>query len=293
MTDMVKILVLGGTRFFGKRLVEKLLQEKHEVTIATRGVTADEFGNRIKRLIVNREDEEMPQELLDGEFYDVVYDNLCYNPNTAKIICNVLQKKVGKYIMTSSMAVYEPALSLKEDDFDSYQYPIVYGDRKDFSYEEGKRLAEAVLFTYATFPVIAVRFPVVIGENDYTKRLQFYVDHIVKQTPFGVEDIEGRMSFIHEKEAGDFLAWLSTIETEGPINACSNDTISMREVIEYIEEHTGIRAYIETKRDPIAPYNEILNCTLDNTKAKELGFRFNWVKTNINDVLQYYIEQLR
>lgn len=191
------------------------------------------------------------------------------------------------------MAVYEPALSLKEDDFDSYQYPIVYGDRKDFSYEEGKRLAEAVLFTYATFPVIAVRFPVVIGENDYTKRLQFYVDHIVKQTPFGVEDIEGRMSFIHEKEAGDFLAWLSTIETEGPINACSNDTISMREVIEYIEEHTGIRAYIETKRDPIAPYNEILNCTLDNTKAKELGFRFNWVKTNINDVLQYYIEQLR
>ncbi len=86
--------------------------------------------------------------------------------------------------MTSSMAVYEPALSLKEDDFDSYQYPIVYGDRKDFSYEEGKRLAEAVLFTYATFPVIAVRFPVVIGENDYTKRLQFYVDHIVKQTPF-------------------------------------------------------------------------------------------------------------
>lgn len=67
--------------------------------------------------------------------------------------------------MTSSMAVYEPALSLKEDDFDSYQYPIVYGDRKDFSYEEGKRLAEAVLFTYATFPVIAVRFPVVIGEK--------------------------------------------------------------------------------------------------------------------------------
>lgn len=38
---MRKILILGGTRFFGKRLVERLLEDsKNEVTILTRGKQA-------------------------------------------------------------------------------------------------------------------------------------------------------------------------------------------------------------------------------------------------------------
>ena len=106
--------------------------------------------------------------------------------------------------MTSSMAVYEPALSLSEEDFDPYEYAIAYGDRNDFNYGEGKRLAEAVVFQQATFPVVAVRFPVVIGENDYTKRLQFYVEHIVREEPVAVNHLDGKLSFIHEEEAGEF-----------------------------------------------------------------------------------------
>lgn len=39
---MRRILILGGTRFFGKRLVERLLEDsKNEVTILTRGETSD------------------------------------------------------------------------------------------------------------------------------------------------------------------------------------------------------------------------------------------------------------
>lgn len=37
----MKILVFGGTRFFGKKLVERLVSEGHEVTIGTRGKTED------------------------------------------------------------------------------------------------------------------------------------------------------------------------------------------------------------------------------------------------------------
>ncbi|WP_410984852.1 NAD-dependent epimerase/dehydratase family protein [Bacillus cereus] len=287
---MKKVLVLGGTRFFGKRLVESLLEAGNDVTIATRGITKDSFGSAVKRIVVNRENEGALQEALVGESYEVVYDNLCYSPNAAKIIGNVLHNKVKKHIVISSMAVYEPALSLKEEDFNPYQYPIVYGDRKDFSYSEGKRLAEAVLFKYATFPVIAVRFPVVIGENDYTKRLQFYVENIVKEKPFVVEDIEGEMSFIHEKEAGEFLAWLSTIDVSGPINACSNGVISMREVIHFVEGNTGMEAYIEAKGENIAPYNGMTNCTIDNTRARELGFQFRELKVDIHNILRNYIE---
>lgn len=48
--NMKKILVFGGTRFFGKRLVESLLQAGHDVTIATRGLTVDPFGSTVKRV---------------------------------------------------------------------------------------------------------------------------------------------------------------------------------------------------------------------------------------------------
>ncbi len=44
----MKILVFGGTRFFGKKLVERLVSEGHDVTIGTRGKTEDNFGDTVK-----------------------------------------------------------------------------------------------------------------------------------------------------------------------------------------------------------------------------------------------------
>jgi len=41
----MKILVLGGTRFFGIHMVNDLIEKGHEVTIATRGITPDYFGD--------------------------------------------------------------------------------------------------------------------------------------------------------------------------------------------------------------------------------------------------------
>ncbi len=37
----MKILVIGGTRYFGIHMVNKLLERGHKVTIATRGKTPD------------------------------------------------------------------------------------------------------------------------------------------------------------------------------------------------------------------------------------------------------------
>ncbi|PDY21915.1 epimerase [Bacillus cereus] len=293
MMKVKKVLVLGGTRFFGKQLVEALLQEGHDITIATRGFTEDSFGDTVKRIVVDREDGKLLEERLEGKCYDVVYDNLCYSSNAAEVICKVLRGRVKKYVMTSSMAVYEPTLNLQEEDFNPYTYSITYGDRGDFTYGEGKRLAEAVLFQRATFPVVAVRFPVVIGENDYTKRLQFYVENVVKQEPIVVDCLEGKLSFIHEKEAGEFLAWCGMGNIEGPINACSNGVVSTEEVIHFIEENTGIKALIQEVGDNIAPYNEVTNCTLHNGKARELGFSFRELNAEIKNVLQHYIDRLK
>lgn len=43
----MKILVIGGTKFFGIHMVNELLEKGHEVTIATRGLSSDEFGDKV------------------------------------------------------------------------------------------------------------------------------------------------------------------------------------------------------------------------------------------------------
>lgn len=69
------------------------MQEGHDVTIATRGVTEDSFGSAVKRIIIDREDGKLLEKCLEGKSYDIVYDNLCYSSNAAKITCEVLRGK--------------------------------------------------------------------------------------------------------------------------------------------------------------------------------------------------------
>ena len=47
----MKVLVIGGTRFFGIHMVNELLSKGHEVTIATRGNAMDGYGSRVSRII--------------------------------------------------------------------------------------------------------------------------------------------------------------------------------------------------------------------------------------------------
>ena len=51
------VLVIGGTRYIGKLLVQRLLRAGHRVTIATRGYAPDPFGDRIARVRVDRRNE--------------------------------------------------------------------------------------------------------------------------------------------------------------------------------------------------------------------------------------------
>ncbi len=50
----MKILVLGGNRFFGKRLVASFLEKGAEVVLLNRGQIKDDFGNHVQRIILDR-----------------------------------------------------------------------------------------------------------------------------------------------------------------------------------------------------------------------------------------------
>ena len=44
----MKILVIGGNRFVGKKLVERLITESHKVTVLNRSGTGPEGATKVK-----------------------------------------------------------------------------------------------------------------------------------------------------------------------------------------------------------------------------------------------------
>ena len=86
----MKILVIGGTKFFGIHMVNALLTKGHDITIATRGRAADPFGDKVRRIFLERTEKESVREALAGVHYDVVIDKIAYCSNDIKYVMDVI-----------------------------------------------------------------------------------------------------------------------------------------------------------------------------------------------------------
>lgn len=287
----MKILVLGGTRYFGITMVEELLRQGHDVTIATRQRAKDGFGDRVGRIQIERTDPTSMESALKGKKFDVVYDKIAYCSNDIKYALDVLD--CGKYIYMSSASVYDLKRDTREEDFDGIGKELVWCSRKDFPYHEIKRQAECALWQrYRDRDWIAVRYPFVVGPDDYTERLLFYVEHAMKSLPMHIDNMDEQMGFIHSGEAGKFLAFLADQEMTGAVNGCSHGTISVGEILAYVEQKAHVKAVIDDQGEA-APYNGGTDYSINTEKAENLGYRFSHIKDWIYELLDYYMELVK
>lgn len=284
----MKVLVMGGTRFFGVHMVHELLRYGHQVTIATRGNTKDTFGDTVERIIVDRAKKDDVIRAFHNKSYDVICDNIAYSSNEVEYLLSTVPCK--RYVLTSTLSVYEEvSTDLLEEAFQPQNYNLVWCNREDFPYNEIKRQAECALFQkFDKLPSVAVRFPFVIGEDDYTNRLYFYVEHIIKGLPMYVDNLNEPLGFIQSTDAGQFLAWLAISDATGIFNASNEGMISPQEIINYICERSGKEAILSKEGD-IAPYNGAPSYSLNVNRARGIGYSFQTVGAYIYDLLDRYI----
>ena len=281
-------LVLGGTRYMGVHLVNELVSLGHDVTIATRGITTDPFGHRVRRVIADRYNADSLRNAFAAKSYDLVFDNLAYASNDVRLLMDAVHAK--KVVMTSSVSVYHDFhMDIKETEADTTAHPLKWCDRDDFTYDETKRQAEAALFQKYTIPSVAVRFPWIFGEDDYTKRLFFYVDHVLREQAMHVDNLEARLSFIHSREAGHFLARIAEMPVLGSVNACSNGTISIQEIIRYTEERSGKKAILHEHGDS-APLNGVPSFCLNTSMAVKAGCAFSHVREWVYPLIALWVQ---
>lgn len=288
----MKVLVVGGTRFFGIPMVSRLIKEGHDVTIATRGMTPDAFGNSVKRIKLNIYEPESVARALGEMAYDIVIDKMGYgSADIRNILGNV---KCKKFIHMSTAGVYcLNHMNITEDEFDGSAMHLEWVTRGERDYDTLKRQAEAALCQkYNDIDWVSVRSPFVLGENDYTKRLLFYIEHVLSGKPMFIDNIDEQMSFANGNETGEFLAYLVKCEEiKGAINFCARGTISIRQIIEIVEKKTGKKACLDSEGD-VAPFNGVKANSLNVDKAILTGYFISdvncWIEELIDKIIEAY-----
>ncbi|GIT16251.1 MAG: hypothetical protein CM1200mP37_8320 [Chloroflexota bacterium] len=92
------ILVLGGSKFLGHRLVSLLLEQGNNVTVLNRGKTLTrELPFGVSRILADRSDSNQVNNVLQNLKFDVVFDISGYHPSEVSTTANIFNGKVKKY----------------------------------------------------------------------------------------------------------------------------------------------------------------------------------------------------
>ena len=174
----MKVLVIGGTLFIGRQLVEELVKGGHEVSVLHRKPKHD-FGRRVENIMADRNDGNAMREALATRRFDVVFDNVYdwERGTTAEQVEATVRAagdRLSRYIFMSSVAAYGDGLNHKESD------PLAPGYHSD-PYVRNKAATERLLFrmhSQSGLPVVTFRPPFVYGPNSPFYREQFFWDRL-------------------------------------------------------------------------------------------------------------------
>lgn len=97
------ILIIGGTQFVGRHLVESALAAGHHVTLFNRGKTGPDLYPQVEHLIGDRDGN---LDALKGRKWDVAFDPAGYVPRVVEQSAELLKDAVGHYVYVSSISVY-------------------------------------------------------------------------------------------------------------------------------------------------------------------------------------------
>ena len=286
----MKILVIGGTRFFGKRLVQKLLKNDHEVTLITRGNNADNFGDSVKRITCDRLNFQKLKKVTEGQSWDLIYDQVCFDYKTAKEACEVFNTKTKRYIFTSTISTYESAGELFESDFNPNTYTFQKLEPPTGNYGEAKRQAEAAFAEFCSLPIALIRLPIVIGADDYTKRFAFHIDKVKSNKEVFFPNKKVKMSFVSSDDASECLLKIGLSNFTGPINVASPQPIEIAQMMEIIEKELGKKTNyaLEENISNQSPYGIDEDWYINCDKLKKFGVEL----TPITEWLPKIIKQL-
>ncbi|HEY9677134.1 MAG TPA: SDR family oxidoreductase [Drouetiella sp.] len=302
----MKILIIGGTIFVGRHIVEAALKRGHEVTLFNRGRTESELFPTVERIVGDRFES---LESLTTRHWDAVIDTSAYVPRAVEKSCEALKSNCDSYIYISTGSVYKdkskPGISednetLIPKDPDSLEW-------NDDTYGEMKSGCEVVVQRVFADRALIIRPGVVVGPFDPTDRFTYWP---VRIKSGGKVLAPGRpdrpIQFIDGRDLGAWTILLMESRTNGIFNAIGPDyTLTMSKFLNDCKTVSGSEAELTWVSDQdlfqhkVEPWTEMpfwipdnsdtSGMSLrDNSKGIKAGLTFRPVSETISDTLDWW-----
>ncbi|MCD9186887.1 MAG: NAD-dependent epimerase/dehydratase family protein [Pyrinomonadaceae bacterium] len=188
----MKILIIGGTKFLGRHLIEAASESGHELTLFNRGRFSQETFGNVEQIHGDRNFE---LEKLVGRRFDVCIDTCGYLPQSVKTSVEFLRESVGQYIFISSISAYKDFREINADE-NAPLAELTAEQREKFEkidvkdevtgivlgemYGALKVLCEREAEKAMPQRVLTVRPGLIVGEFDWTDRFSYWVMRVAK-----------------------------------------------------------------------------------------------------------------
>ncbi len=174
----MRLLVIGGTRFLGRHVVEQALERGHALTLLHRGRSGPDLFPQAEHRIADRDGDLAA--LGHGE-WDAVIDTSAYFPRQVRALAAALAARAGHYHLVSTISVYaawdtpgtteDAALATLADP----EVQVVTGD----TYGGLKVLCEqAALAGFGPARCLVSRPGLLVGPHDPTGRFTWWVQRL-------------------------------------------------------------------------------------------------------------------
>lgn len=303
----MRLLVLGGTIFLGRHIVQAALERGHEVTMFNRGRSNTDLFPEVEKIHGNR-DGELAK--LAGRNWDAVIDTCGYVPRVVKASAEFLQEAAEHYTFISSVSVYK---ELKDKGVDE-TYPVATIEDETIEQVTGqtygalKALCEKTLGATLPGKALIIRPGLIAGPNDPTDRLTYWPVRTAKGGEMLAPGNPAHpLQFIDVRDLAEWTVRLVEQKQTGVYNATGPDyTLEFGKYLETCREITNSDArftwaatefllknvenpWIELPDWAPPEHPELGGLSFVNIqKAVESGLTFRSLAVTIKDTLEWH-----
>lgn len=232
----MRLLVIGGSYFYGRVFVMLAAAEKHQITVVNRGTySMEEFG--VRQVRGDRRQQETWRQCTDH--YDAVIDFCAYNAGDAAFVLEHLPGCIKQYVLISTVDVYRRGtgkVSAEDAPLESRTFPGEAG-----AYISGKTALERETCEKCkerNIPYTILRPAILYGPYNYAPREYLFIQMAVRNHALPrYTDADGRFQLVYVKDAA--RAVLNCLLQEKAYNQAFN--LCQEEILDYDLLFQGIR----------------------------------------------------
>ncbi|MFN8542338.1 MAG: hypothetical protein U0232_33275 [Thermomicrobiales bacterium] len=229
----MKLLILGGTVFLGRHIVEYALKRGHEVTIFTRGQRNPDLFPEVERVRGNRDGD---LGLLDGGRWDAVIDTSGYFPRVVRASAEFLADKADRYIFISTISVFSDysKVGMAEDGPIGTIADPTIEEITGESYGPLKALCEQAVEEAFPGRALIIRPGLIVGPYDQSDRFTYWPSRLARGGEVLVpRSLDREIQIVDVRDLAGWAVRMAEERATGVFNATGPDrSLTMGELFD-------------------------------------------------------------